>query len=88
LWVRQNLTARVRELDNIAIAEIAAMVLTQFRKHAPLFGELAELQCRVAIHALERLCQVAFADDADGDPAIIREARSMLVSYFTAYAGS
>ncbi|OBG82790.1 TetR family transcriptional regulator [Mycobacterium sp. NS-7484] len=88
LWVRQNLTSRVRELDNIAIGEIAAMTLTQFRKHAPLFADLSELQCRVAIHALERLVQLAFSDEPEGDPAIIREARAMLIEYFSAYAKS
>ncbi|MGV0680511.1 TetR/AcrR family transcriptional regulator [Mycolicibacterium fortuitum] len=86
LWVRQNLTSRVRELDNIAIGEIAVMVLAQFRKHAPLFANLSELQCRIAIHTLERLFQLAFSEDPDGDPAIIREARTILVEYFSAYA--
>ncbi|WP_157923439.1 TetR/AcrR family transcriptional regulator [Mycolicibacterium peregrinum] len=86
LWVRQNLTSRVRELDNIAIGEIAVMVLAQFRKHAPLFTNLSELQCRIAIHTLERLFQLAFSEDPDGDPAIIREARTILVEYFSAYA--
>ncbi|MCW1823696.1 MULTISPECIES: TetR/AcrR family transcriptional regulator [Mycolicibacterium] len=86
LWVRQNLTSRVRELDNIAIGEIAAMTLAQFRKHAPLFADLSELQCRVAIHTLERLCQLAFSEDPNGDPAIIEESRVILVEYFAAYA--
>jgi len=87
LWVRQNLTHRVRQLDHLAINDFATIVLTEFRRHAPLFGSLTELQCRVAMHAVERLFQLAFTDDPDGDAATIAEARRMLADYFAGYSG-
>lgn len=86
LWVRQKLTQRVRVLDELWIDDMAGRVLRQFRRHAPLFEGLTELHCSVAIHALERLFQFAFADDANGDTAIIDEARSMLTRYFAGHA--
>lgn len=86
LWVRQNLTHRVRELDNLAIDDCAATLLSEFQRHAPTFGSLTVLACRVAIHSLERVLQVAFADDVHGDPATIGEARRMLTDYFAGYA--
>ena len=87
LWVRQNLTRRVRELDLKWIDDMSSTLLAQFRTHQPLFTKLTELQCGVSIHVLERLFQFAFADDPDGDPKIIGEARRMLVDYFADYAG-
>jgi len=86
LWVRQNLTKRIRELDNLAIDDFANMVLSEFHRHLPGFEALTALACRVAIHALERVFQLAFTDDADGDPAVIGEARRMLTEYFAGYA--
>ena len=86
LWVRQNLTKRIRELDNLAIDDFAKMVLTEFHRHLPAFESLTVLACKVAIHAFERVFQVAFTEDADGDPAIIGEARRMLTDYFAGYA--
>ncbi|OBG86252.1 TetR family transcriptional regulator [Mycobacterium sp. NS-7484] len=85
LWVRQNLTQRVRDLDHRAIDDSATLVHAQFRKHAPLFDTLTELQCRVAIHTVERLFQYAFIDEPEGDSAIIAEARRMLIDYFAGY---
>lgn len=87
LWVRQNLTHRVRQLDHQAIDDFAAVVLAEFRRHTPLFGSLTQLQCRVAMHAVERLFQLAFTDDPDGDPTTIAEARRMLADYFAGYSG-
>lgn len=86
LWVRQNLTRRVRALDQLFIDEMAEQILQEFRKHASLFDKLTLIQCRVAIHALERLFQLAFAEDENGDAAVIAEARVMLVNYFAAYS--
>lgn len=86
LWVRQNLTQRVRELDNLAIEDIASRVLDALHQHAPAFESLTALACRVAIHALERIFQLAFTNDPDGDPAVIGEARRMLTDYFAGYA--
>lgn len=85
LWVRQNLTHKARDLDQLAIEEIAGNILSEFRKHAPAFATLTHLQCTVAVHALERLCQLAFFDDVDGDPDILAEARTLLTGYFTPY---
>ncbi|MEN4475455.1 TetR/AcrR family transcriptional regulator [Mycolicibacterium cosmeticum] len=87
LWVRQNLTHQVRQLDHLAIDDFATIVLTEFRRHTPLFASLTELQCRVAMHAVERLFQLAFTDDPEGDPATIAEARRMLADYFAGYSG-
>lgn len=87
LWVRQNLTQRARELDLLAIEDIAELLVAQFRSYAPLFTDLTHLQCAVAIHSLERLCQFAFLDDPSGDPAVIQEARSMLLNYFAGLSG-
>jgi AcrR family transcriptional regulator len=87
LWVRQNLTQRARELDQLAIDDIAELLMVQFQRHAPLFAELTQLQCAVAIHSLERLCQFAFIDDPEGNPAVIREARGVLASYFASHSG-
>jgi AcrR family transcriptional regulator len=86
LWVRQNLTQRVRELDNLAIDDCAGILLNEFHRHDPAFGSLTVLACRVAIHSLERVLQLAFASDPHGDPAIIGEARRMLTDYFAGYA--
>lgn len=84
LWVRQNLTQKARELDLLTIEEIAANLLSEFRKHAPRFDKLSQLHCSVAVHSLERICQLAFSSDADGDPATIAEARRLLKAYFAA----
>ncbi|EME22674.1 transcriptional regulator [Rhodococcus triatomae BKS 15-14] len=85
LWVRQNLTQRARELDESAINDMAGVLLREFRKHDPHFPALTELQCCVAIHSLERLCQFAFRDNPLGDSAVIGEARRMLTDYFAGY---
>lgn len=87
LWVRQHVTQRARELDHLAIHDIAGLVLAEFGAYAPQFSTLTQLQCEVAVHGLERLCQFAFIEDPEGDPAIIREARSMLTTYFAAQSG-
>ncbi|WP_200863085.1 TetR/AcrR family transcriptional regulator [Amycolatopsis orientalis] len=87
LWVRQNLTQRVRALDELCIDDWAGRVLDQFRRHAPKFDGLTRLHCSVALHALERLAQFAFTDDEDGDPAVIDQARLMLTQFFAAHAG-
>jgi AcrR family transcriptional regulator len=84
LWVRQNLSRHIREIDRQAIAELATTLRQEFRTHEPLFPDLTELQCAVALHTLERLCQFAFTDDAAGDPAAIQEAHTMLTGYFEA----
>jgi hypothetical protein len=39
------------------------------------------------MHTAERLFQLAFTDDPDGDPATIAEARRMLADYFAGYSG-
>lgn len=88
LWVRQNLTRRIRDLDQEAIGELATTLQREFRKHAPLFDDLTELQCAVAVHTLERLCQFAFSDDPDGAPDVVGEARTMLTAYFEAAASA
>jgi AcrR family transcriptional regulator len=85
LWVRQNLTHKARDLDQMAIEDLAGYVLAEFRRHAPRFADLSLLQCTVAVHALERLCQLAFFDDPDGDPAILAEAKNLLTGYFAAH---
>ncbi|MCE0765010.1 hypothetical protein LWC35_19195 [Pseudonocardia kujensis] len=86
LWVRQNLTERVRALDELWIEDMAGRLLQQFRRHAPLFSELAEIHCSVALHAIERLFQFAFTDDENGDPVVVDEARFMLTRYFAGHA--
>ncbi|GHE76504.1 hypothetical protein GCM10017786_01930 [Amycolatopsis deserti] len=87
LWVRQNLTERVRALDELCIEDWAARVLEQFRQHAPAFDELTQAHCSVALHALERLVQFAFAGDEDGDPAVLAQAHFMLTRFFAGHAG-
>lgn len=87
LWVRQNLTERVRALDQLYIDIMAGLVHQAFTEHAPLFAELTELHCSVALHALERLTQFAFIEDENGDAAVIEEARRMLACYFAGHAG-
>ncbi len=88
LWVRQNLTQRARELDHMAINDMAVLMLVEFRAHGPVFEALTELHCRVAVHTVERLFQYAFINRSDGDPHVIAEARRMLVDYFAATCGS
>lgn len=88
LWVRQHVTQRARELDHLAIHDIAGLLLDQFRRYAPQFDGLTHLQCEVAVHSLERLCQFAFIDDAEGTPAILREARGLLTAYFASHAAA
>lgn len=87
LWVRQNLTQRVRTLDELCIEDWAGRVLAQFQRHAPKFDGLTRLHCSVALHALERLAQYAFTDDEDGDPTVLAQARLMLTQFFAAHAG-
>lgn len=86
LWVRQNLTQRARELDHMAIADMAVLMLAAFRTYGRVFDTLTDLQCRVAIHAVERLFQYAFIEEPHGDPLIIGEAKRMLVDYFAGYS--
>lgn len=86
LWVRQHLTPRARELDQLAVAEIATMLVSEFRKHAPGFAAVGHLQCAAAIHTLDRLCQVAFLEDPYGDDATLAEAQDILMAYFAALA--
>jgi len=86
LWVRQNLTQRARELDHLAIGDMAVLMLAAFRAHSPLFDTLTELHCRVAIHAVERLFQFAFIDEPGGEPSIIAEAKRMLIDYFAGHS--
>ncbi|WP_205413284.1 TetR/AcrR family transcriptional regulator [Amycolatopsis ruanii] len=87
LWVRQNLTDRVRILDEACIEDWAGRILGQFQRHAPLFGELTQLHCSVALHALERLVQFAFTDDEDGDAVILDQAHFMLTRFFAGHSG-
>ncbi|GAA3789863.1 TetR/AcrR family transcriptional regulator [Amycolatopsis tucumanensis] len=87
LWVRQNLTERVRTLDELCIEDWAGRVLEQFRQHAPAFDGLTQAHCSVALHALERLVQFAFTDDEDGDPAVLAQAHFMLTQFFAGHAG-
>ncbi|GAB3562565.1 TetR family transcriptional regulator [Amycolatopsis endophytica] len=87
LWVRQNLTDRVRTLDELCIEDWAGRVLHQFQRHAPRFGELTQLHCSVALHALERLVQFAFADDGDGDATVLAQAHFMLTRFFAGHSG-
>lgn len=86
LWVRQNLTRRVRDLDQGAISALAETLLDEFRKHAPQFAALSALNCAVAVHTLERICQFAFTEQASGDETILGEARAMLMTYFARFA--
>ncbi|MCE0765020.1 hypothetical protein LWC35_19255 [Pseudonocardia kujensis] len=88
LWVRQNLTQRVRALDELFIDDMAELVWIEFKKHSPLFEDLTTLQCRAALHALERLMQFAFLHDQQGDSAIVTEAEQMLLRYFAGHSGS
>ncbi|MGW4591871.1 TetR/AcrR family transcriptional regulator [Amycolatopsis thermoflava] len=87
LWVRQNLTDRVRALDEACIEDWAGRILEQFQRHAPRFGELTQLHCSVALHALERLVQFAFTDDEDGDPTVLDQAHFMLTQFFAGHSG-
>ncbi|WP_063695851.1 TetR/AcrR family transcriptional regulator [Amycolatopsis orientalis] len=88
LWVRQNLTVRMRELDEIYLDEWAGHLLREFRRHAPLFAELDRLHVSVALHAIERLFQFAFTDHEDGDPDVIGQAAFMLTQFFAAHANA
>ncbi|KAA9165651.1 TetR/AcrR family transcriptional regulator [Amycolatopsis acidicola] len=88
LWVRQNLTGRMRALDEICIDEWAGHLLREFRRHAPLFAELEQAHVSVALHAIERLFQFAFTSDEDGDPLIIDQAAFMLTQFFAAHANT
>jgi AcrR family transcriptional regulator len=87
LWVRQNLTERVRALDELCIEDWAGHMLHEFRRHAPLFEGLATIHCSVALHAIERLFQFAFTDDENGDPTVIDQARFLLTQYFAGHSG-
>jgi AcrR family transcriptional regulator len=88
LWVRQNLTERVRRLDELCIDDWAGRVLREFHRHAPLFDGLAKIHCNVALHSIERLFQFAFAADEIGDPRVIDQARYLLTQYFAGHAGA
>lgn len=86
LWVRQNLTRKARDMDQLAIGDLAGLLLREFRRHAPLFHALTELQCVVAMHTVERVCQFAFTDNPHGDPRSLAELRRLLHAYFAEYA--
>lgn len=85
LWVRQNLTQRTRELDDLAIDDMAVLILAEFRSYGSAFDALSERHCRAALHVVERLFQYAFIDRSEGDPTVLAEARRMLVEYFAGY---
>ncbi len=87
LWVRQHLTSRARALDHRVIDLLADQVCAALKGFAPRFADLTRLHCRVALHALERLMQLAFHDDEDGDQAVVDEARTMLTGYFAGLSG-
>ncbi|WP_280479171.1 TetR/AcrR family transcriptional regulator [Nocardia cyriacigeorgica] len=83
LWVRQNITSRVRHLDEAAIEDIAELLRLELIASSDGPQHVDHIQCVVAVHALERLCQFAFANDPHGDQEVIGEARELLVAYFS-----
>jgi AcrR family transcriptional regulator len=85
LWVGQHLTSNIRTLDRVWAEELADLVLDEFQSHAPQFRRLTFTQCIVAVEILERLSQYAFRDQAQGDPAIKKEARSIVMGYFATF---
>jgi AcrR family transcriptional regulator len=82
LWVRQQLTSTVRELDRAWIDKISLRVLNEFRRHTPLFDDMALTQCVVPIESLERSFQYAYRSDPEGDIDAIMVARDMVESYW------
>ena len=85
LWVGQNLTPPVRARDREWMQSVANDLLSALRTFTPLFDELSVRQCLVAGEIMERLFQYAYTDDADGDPLIIAEIRTVVVQYFSSY---
>lgn len=84
LWVRQNITSRVRHLDEAAIEDVAELLRIELTTSSEGLQHVDHIQCAVAVHALERLCQFAFAKDPQGDQEVIDEARDLLAAYFAA----
>ena len=83
LWVRQNITSRVRHLDEAAIEDVAELLRLELTASGDVPLHVDHIQCAVACHALERLCQFAFANDPQGDQDVIGEARHLLATYFS-----
>lgn len=83
LWVRQNITSRVRHLDEAAIADVAELLRVELMASSDGPPHVDQVQCAVAVHALERLCQFAFTNDPSGDQEVIGEARELLAAYFS-----
>ncbi len=87
LWVGQNLTPPVRARDREWMQNVASDLLAALHGLAPLFEALSVRQCLVAGEIMERLFQYAYTDDADGDPLIIAEIRTVLIQYLSSYSG-
>ncbi|GAA4684506.1 TetR/AcrR family transcriptional regulator [Gordonia humi] len=83
LWVRQNITLRVRHLDDAAIEDIAELLRLELIASSDGPQDVDHIQCAVAVQALERLCQFAFENDPHGDQEVIGEARELLAAYFS-----
>ncbi|MGI6795714.1 TetR/AcrR family transcriptional regulator [Gordonia sihwensis] len=83
LWIRQNITSRVRRLDDAAIEDIAELLRLKLIATSDGLQDVDHIQCVVAIQALERLCQFAFVNDPHGDQEVIIEARALLATYFS-----
>lgn len=85
LWVGQHLNASIRSLDQIWCAELADLVLEQFRMHPPHFDRLSHLQCAIGIEIIERLAQFAFRNSPQGDETILAESHDVLTGYFAPF---
>lgn len=88
LWVGQQLTSTVRNLDRAWIDTIALWVLDEFKTHAPMFDDMVLAQCVVPIESLERSFQYAYRSDPLGDAVAIAVARDMVESYWATCAST
>lgn len=86
VWMHRQLSSSVRALSRAWIDDVAVWVQEELQSHAPHFAGVTHIQCVVALETLERLIHVAFLDDPRGDPAIIEEARSVVIHYWSRFA--
>src|SRR3954454_20731466 len=73
--------------NNAVVADALGHVLRSVRPELPLDASM-RLALRVAVEAGDGVLDLAFRGDPNGDPAIVEQAKQLLVAYLTGYLGA
>lgn len=88
LWYGDLRTARMRDLTRPIREQVAVSVQRVLRVHWPdPSAERLEVAARAIVVAGDGLLREAFRVDPQGDPALLRESRTMLEAYAAAALG-